>query len=386
MTLNHLSVLALWTCTVLVAGATPADDKPVAPVTLPVPAGTNSAPDLVLVKGRGLEIKRSQLDLAWAEFKKEAAGGGQEIAAADLPKYEPKLLNHLILVQLLQARATDADKAKGKAEAEERLAELKKQFHGDDMFTTMIKSAGLTPEGLLAQLTTEGVSHAVLRGLVKVAPDQVKKYFDEHQDEFSESEKVRASHILVGTRDPKTGSDLSDAEKQTKRALADDLLKRARAGEDFAKLAKQYSDDPGSKDSGGEYKFGRGEMMPEFEKAAFALKTNEVSEVVTTPYGYHVIKLSERFPGKSTEFAQVSAKIAEELGDQQIEKQFPQLYAQLRKEANVEFVDPKLKAADEAEALELAAALKAEQAAREESAALEHAKPAPAAPKAPNKP
>ena len=82
------------------------------------------------------------------------------------------------------------------------------------------------------------------------------------------------------------------------------LLKRARAGEDFAKLAKEYSEDPGSKDKGGEYKFPRGQMVPEFEAAAFSLKTNQVSDIVTTSFGYHIIKLSEKIPAQKVELRQ----------------------------------------------------------------------------------
>ena len=82
------------------------------------------------------------------------------------------------------------------------------------------------------------------------------------------------------------------------------LLKRARAGEDFAKLAKEYSEDPGSKDKGGEYKFPRGQMVPEFEAAAFSLGTNQVSDIVTTRFGYHIIKLSEKIPARKVEYRQ----------------------------------------------------------------------------------
>ncbi len=355
---------------VFATGALAADDKP---------AVTNApVADSLIVKAKGFEIKRSQLDQAWEDFKKEASGGGQEITPADQIKFAPKLLNHLILIQLLQARATDTDKAKGKAEAELRLAELKKQFHGEEMFATMLKSAGMTPESLRTQLISEGVSHAVLRGMVSVSDDQVKKFYDENPDKFSEAEKVRASHILVGTKNSKTGDDLSADEKKAKLTVAEGLLKRARAGEDFAKLAKEFSDDPGSKDNGGEYKFGRGEMMPEFEKAAFGLKTNEVSEIVTTTFGYHIIKLSERFPAVHTEFAKVSTEIKDELQDQEIEKQFTKLYAQLRQDGGVEIVDEKLKAADAAEAAEAEKAAKAEAAAKDA--------PIPAAPKDAPKP
>src|SRR5262249_10782082 len=119
---------------------------------------------------------------------------------------------------------------------------------------------------------------------------------------FEVPEMVRASHILLSTRDPKSSAELSDEQKAAKRKKLEELLKRARDGEDFAKLAKENSEDPGSKDKGGEYTFPRGQMVPEFEGAAFSLKTNQVSDIITTSYGYHIIKLLDRIPAKKEPF------------------------------------------------------------------------------------
>jgi parvulin-like peptidyl-prolyl isomerase len=121
------------------------------------------------------------------------------------------------------------------------------------------------------------------------------------------------------------------------------ILKRARAGEDFAKLAKDYSEDPGSKDKGGEYTFPRGQMVAEFEAAAFSLGTNQVSDIITTRFGYHIIKLSEKIPARKVEFAKAESDIKEGLTQQAVQKQFPDYIAKLKKEAGVEILDEKLK-------------------------------------------
>ena len=122
-----------------------------------------------------------------------------------------------------------------------------------------------------------------------------KKYFEEHKGEFG---KVQARHILVSTRgsndpaNPKAA--LTDEQAKKK---ADDIRARLVKGEDFAAIAKKESDDPGSKETGGEYTFGRGAMVPEFEEAAYGLKENEISQPVKTEHGYHVIQLQKRVPG-----------------------------------------------------------------------------------------
>ena len=122
-----------------------------------------------------------------------------------------------------------------------------------------------------------------------------KKYFEEHKGEFG---KVQARHILVSTKgsnDPANPkATLTDDQAKKK---ADDIRARLVKGEDFAALAKKESDDPGSKETGGEYTFGRGVMVPEFEEAAYGLKENEISQPVKTEHGYHVIQLQKRVPG-----------------------------------------------------------------------------------------
>jgi parvulin-like peptidyl-prolyl isomerase len=148
------------------------------------------------------------------------------------------------------------------------------------------------------------------------------------------------------TKDPKTDKELSQAEKDAKHKTMEGLLKRARAGEDFAKLAKEYSEDPGSKDKGGEYTFPRGKMMPEFESAAFALKPGEVSDIATTSYGYHIIKLSEHTPAQKVAFDKVAPAIKNRLTEQELAKLAPDYLAKAKKEAGVEILDEKLKAAD----------------------------------------
>jgi parvulin-like peptidyl-prolyl isomerase len=145
------------------------------------------------------------------------------------------------------------------------------------------------------------------------------------------------------TLDPSTRSELSAEAKEAKRKQMEDILKRARAGEDFAKLAKDYSEDPGSKEKGGEYTFPRGQMVPEFEAAAFSLNTNQISDIVTTKYGYHIIKLSEKIPARKVEFDKVKDRVEESLAMQAIQKEFAAYYEKLKAGAGVVILDESLK-------------------------------------------
>ena len=204
---------------------------------------------------------------------------------------------------------------------------------------------GISLDDLRTKMTEEMIAETVRdRELnIKVTDDEVKKFYDENPAKFEQPERVRASHILLATRDLATGSELPEPKKAEKRKKIDELLKLARAGEDFAKLAKENSEDPGSKDKGGEYEFPRGQMVPEFETAAFALKTNEVSDVVTTQFGYHIIKLLEKLPPQKVEFAKVADNIKEYLKGQAVAKVNAAFSEKLKSEAGVEIKDEKLK-------------------------------------------
>jgi parvulin-like peptidyl-prolyl isomerase len=157
--------------------------------------------------------------------------------------------------------------------------------------------------------------------------------------------------------DQTTHAPLPDDQIKAKRKQIDDLLKRVRSGEDFAKLATQFSEDPGTKDNGGELQpFGKGEMAPEFEAAAFSLTNNQISDIVTTVYGYHIIKLLDKTPSKKVALtdklpgtdATVGDKIKDFLLQQKIEKLAPAYLEKLKKDADVEILDADLKAAEAA--------------------------------------
>lgn len=131
----------------------------------------------------------------------------------------------------------------------------------------------------------------------KVSEKDVKDYYDSHKGEFVANGSIRASHILVKTED--------EAKK---------IAEQIKKGGDFAKIAKAKSMDTGSAKNGGDLgTFSRGQMVPEFEKAAFALKAGETSNPVRTQYGYHIIKVTDRKEGQALEFDKVKGMLTQKL-------------------------------------------------------------------------
>jgi len=142
--------------------------------------------------------------------------------------------------------------------------------------------------------------------------DRVRKAYDEQTARFHVPEKVRARHVLVRV-DPDAAEDVVAAA----RAKIDAAAARIQKGEDFAVVAKEVSEDPGSKDQGGDLgAFPRGQMVPAFEEVAFRLKDGETSEVIRTDFGFHVIRTESREPAQDQSFEEVSRLLAEELATQ----------------------------------------------------------------------
>ncbi len=249
---------------------------------------------------------------------------------------------------------TDADRAKGKANFDDRLAKVKAESGlTDEEFDKRI-SMQLFGGETRDQWTKQQVDLATIPVVlaremnINITDADVKKFYEDPANisSFEQPEQVRASHILLMTSDPETHEPIPADKKDAKRKLMEDILKQARGGTNFADLAKQYSEDPGSKDKGGEYTFPRGQMVKQFEDTAFSLKPGEISDIIETQFGFHIIKLSEKIPAKKVDYDKVKAGIHAHLLNQDISKQLPDYLKKLIKDANIQITDEKLKNID----------------------------------------
>ena len=340
-------------------------------------AGTNTSTeaamtalfgDPVVASAAGFQIKRSELDQVVSGAKANAAAQGQQLP----PEFEIGVLNQLVTIQLLLQKATDADRAAGQVDADLQYTNLLKRFGSPEAFERQLKAVGMTVGDLRAKAVQEAVAKAALKRELNIAvtEEDTKDYYTKHPADFEQPELAHVRHILLMTMDPATHTPLSTNTVAAKRKQADDLLKRAKGGEDFAKLAKDFSEDPGSKENGGELpEFARGQMVPEFEAAAFALAKDQTSDIVTSAYGFHIIRMIGKTAAKKIEYATVAADIKEALSRQKISKLAPDFVKKLRAAAKLEILDPALKALDE----KVRAAQEAQEAAASAAA------PAPAA-------
>ena len=334
-----------------------------APMAATATAATNSKPtdvlatlfgDPVIVKGKGFEIKQSQLDEAMDAIKARAAAAGQTIPPEELTR---TVLNNLIGSQNVLQMATDTDKAEGKKEAEQYIAQIIKQFGSQAAVEEQLKAAGKTFDGLRTDMTQQRTVIAVLIRVLNAAPAEaeIQKFYETNSTASEVPEQVHVRHVLLLTIDPTspTRAPLSDDQTKTKKKQIDDILKRARGGEDFAKLAKEYSDDPNTKDKGGELPLlTREQMGPELAATAFALTNNQVSDVIEMPYGYELIQLLDKTPAKKLALADKvpagDTTLADEIKDyltrQKLQEAAPAYIQKLSQSPGAEILDPALKA------------------------------------------
>ena len=162
-----------------------------------------------------------------------------------------------------------------------------------------------------------------LKAKVNVPPSEIERAYNNNIEQYSTPEQVRASHILLKTE----GKD--DAAVKAK---AEDLLKQARNGADFAELAKKYSEDEGSAKNGGDLDyFGRGRMVPEFDQAVFAMQPGQISDLVKTQYGYHIIKLVDKKTATTRPLPEVRQQLVDQIAYERAQAQASALAESLSK-------------------------------------------------------
>lgn len=317
----------------------------------PATMATNAPDNPVVVKSKGFEIRRSDLDQVLSTLR---ARFPNEELPPDAPVHA---ITQLIEVQLVLSKATDAEKAEGRKQADEKLAAVAKELSPAEM-EQRLKATHMTVDDLRLKFSQEMTAQLSLaRQLgIHVTDADAKKYFDDHPGAYDRPVMARGREILLLTTSDFTTSaapPLPPAAIQAKRRLMDELLQRARAGEDFVALARQYNEDPASKNSGGEISFQKDEV--EFGALAFSMRTNQVSDVLTSEEGFRIFQLLEILPAHQAEFAAVAGQIKSGLIGESKRRLAPAYIRQLRKEANIEILDPELKAAVAANDAEMAA-------------------------------
>ena len=262
-------------------------------------------------------------------------------------KYKTLVLDQMINTELLAQNAEKEGIKVTDKEIQSSYNDLKTYVNSDEKIKGAAEELGITDEFLKEQAKLSLLiqkSQEKFYSEEKVSDSEMKKYYDEHIDEYKKDE-VEASHILIKTTDD-NNKPLSEAEQKKAKEKAEKVLKEVKAGGDFAELAKKYSQDPGSATNGGALgAFGKGMMVKEFEDAAFGMEPGQVSNLVKTDFGYHIIKVTDRIK-ETTSFDEAKEGIKEEI----LKNKYAEKISELQKKAKIEKVDSAIKDAEFIEA------------------------------------
>lgn len=308
----------------------------------------------VIARGKSVEVRRGMLDDAFVAYRANLTARGQTIPEARRESAEAQLLDRIIVTQLLVQKATAEDRARAATNSARFIEDTRKNAESEEAFLRHLKSLGLTYAQFTNRVVDQAVSEEVVtrevRSQIVVSDEAIRIFYQTNTQVFKEPELARLSHIFVATREL-GGLPMSTEQKQARKDKAQKLLARARMGENFSDLTLQSSDDPMVKENKGEYKLARGKddprraMVPEFEKAAFALKPGEISDIVTTEFGYHIIKMHEIVPARVQPLEEVRNRIRDHLLQAELEKRMTPYFAKLKKDAAVEILDERMKTA-----------------------------------------
>lgn len=246
----------------------------------------------------------------------------QERAAKMLPAIKKKVLNRMIQEELLLQKAAEENIRVTDQEITKNLNKVKKRYKSEAQFKKQLEKAGLSLEEIIEKikknLLIKKLSNKLTKN-IKITEKEVENYFKNNKDSFTQTVKIKASHILVDTK-----------------KKANEIKDRLDSGVDFATLANKYSNGPSSKKGGNIGFFSKGQMMPAFEKVAFNLEVGEISEPVKTKHGYHIIKVTDKKKPKKLEFEDVKNNIKSSLRNQKKPKILNNYLKKVSKESKIE--------------------------------------------------
>jgi foldase protein PrsA len=300
-----------------------------------LPAAVRVNPEVdnntIVAKVSGEGVKKEEFNKMFGIFKAQYEQQfGTEVweQEVDGRKFDDvareKLLDMLIDEKLQMKKAAELGITVTDDEVNAEVEKAKKYFDSEDKFNEFLKGQSMDldyfKQSVKKELTVNKLTDK-LAGNIAVTDEEVNAYYDTHQNEFM---SVKASHILLDTKE--------EAEK---------MLVRVKAGENFGELAKQNSKDPSAKENSGDLDYFRhGDMVEPFEKAAFALKPGEISEIVQTDFGFHIIKVED---SKLDKFEDVKEQLKGSMLSDKKSGEYEKQLEEMRKNAKIEKFTKNLK-------------------------------------------
>ncbi len=305
------------------------------------------APDAMVVTINGQTITEQQVSQGIDAQIQRAGGQLSSLPAAFIDQFKKQVrqqvINNLVAETLLDQQIEKAKITVTDEQVESMIEEQGAKRNPPITFAQYkqtVEAQGGNFADILATLKTHMARQEYFESQwgdgVDVNDAEVKAYYDENPDKFEVPEQIQASHILI-----KPAEDANDpnAAKAAAKAEAEELLTEIKGGADFAELAKAHSDCPSAPKGGDLGFFRHGQMVPAFDKAAFALEPGQISDVVETQFGYHIIKVTDKKPASKTSFEDAEAQIRTNLSNQKKGKFAQELIDSLKADATIVYAE-----------------------------------------------
>ena len=235
-------------------------------------------------------------------------------------QYGSTALDSLITNKIVELEAKKLDIKVSDKEIAEEYKTYTESYGGEEALLKSLESYNMTKKDVEKDIKNYLLTLKVMEDYIDVTDEDVKAYYEENKESFNTEEQVQASHILVEDE-----------------ATANEVIKKLNAGEDFGELAHEYSTDTVSAEAGGELGyFSKGQMVEEFENAAFAMKVGEVSKTpVKTEHGYHIIKVTDKKAAVKSNFESAKEEARKKLVEERVNEQYQAWVEEKMKEYDI---------------------------------------------------
>ena len=279
----------------------------------------------VVAKVNGKEITEQELHEMAEAYKRQTQ-------TPELSEETKKMiLESIIDNRLLQEEAVARNIVVTDEILEQQMSHYYQQFGSEDNFAAMLAQQNIDlqeiKDNVRTDLTGQLTAQNEIEAKLEITDEDLTEFYEQNKSEIVTSEQFRASHILF------------KVEEENAKEKAEQILKELKDGADFAVLAQKHSTCPSGQNGGDLNFFGRGQMVPKFEQAVVAMNVGDISDLVETQFGYHIIKKTDEQPGKQLTFDEAKSQIKEVVSQQKSQVILKNFLTSLREKYTVEYVN-----------------------------------------------
>lgn len=283
----------------------------------------------------GVAVTQKDMDIELNRIKADAASRRQAIDESQVEAIKGKIIETLIHRELLYQQSKANGYKTEAAELETRMDSIKRQLPPGKSFSDILIEIDISQSAFEEEISKTIMIQKLLDEeiyqKVSVSEKEARIFYDNNPQFFKKPEQVEASHILI-----QVAPEADQQEKESARKKIEEIRSKLNQGEDFAELAKQYSECPSAQDGGNLGLFDRIKMVKPFSDAAFALEPGSISDIVETRFGYHIIKVLRKIPETKFAYTQIEERLRQTMQRQKIQKETLAYIDRLKKSADIQ--------------------------------------------------